>query len=304
MRSISLFEKIELEYKGTVFQAAICLFDIDNDKFNELCICNTNGDLHIFKGIASSKPWKVNKSVGPIVVLCGGAIRDCDEKNLCTLDTEGKCTLYDISKDEAVETVDEITGVPLADAPTSPTSSVTSRPGELRVFHEEMLAPNARCALLEDIDGDGIDELIVGYTDRFVRIYKWQVEENEGTISNPSLSPSKNVSIKSTPKVEKDKKSSLKKENSSQEASNSEHRRSGLSFSLPSKPKETSGVSLTKSSHDTKELAGINVLSQQVGHGSFVMVRQYTLFSQVGSLAVSKLEDGMQQLIVSQPNGT
>ena len=49
MRSISLYEKIELEYKGTVFQSALCLLDIDNDGQNELCICNTNGELHIFK---------------------------------------------------------------------------------------------------------------------------------------------------------------------------------------------------------------------------------------------------------------
>ena len=33
------------------------------------------------------------------------------------------------------------------------------------------------------------------------------------------------------------------------------------------------------------------------------MVRQYSLFSQVGCMAVTKLYDGSRQLIVSQPNG-
>lgn len=31
--------------------------------------------------------------------------------------------------------------------------------------------------MLEDIDDDGMAELIVGYTDRHVRIYKWQTGE-------------------------------------------------------------------------------------------------------------------------------
>ena len=50
MRSISLVQKIEYDYKGSVFQNAACLLDIDNDGHNELCVCNINGDLHVYKG--------------------------------------------------------------------------------------------------------------------------------------------------------------------------------------------------------------------------------------------------------------
>ena len=51
MRSVSLVDKIEFESKGTVYQNAICLLDIDNDGGNELCVCNINGDLTVFKGL-------------------------------------------------------------------------------------------------------------------------------------------------------------------------------------------------------------------------------------------------------------
>ena len=51
-----------------------------------------------------------------------------------------------------------------------------SRNGELRVFHKQKIAPNAKIALMQDLTCDGNTELVVGYTDRFVRIYKWEVK--------------------------------------------------------------------------------------------------------------------------------
>ena len=50
MRSISLVEKVELDYKGSVYQNAVCFTDVDNDGLNELCVCNTSGDLFVYKG--------------------------------------------------------------------------------------------------------------------------------------------------------------------------------------------------------------------------------------------------------------
>lgn len=292
MRSISLYEKIELEFKGTVFQSAICLLDIDNDNHNELCICNTTGDLHVFKGIHSPKPWKINKTVGPVVVLCGGEIRDSDENLLCSLDTEGKCTLYGIYKNEEE---DELNAVQTTDKVLSPTSSYNCQPEELRVIHQETLAPNARSAILEDIDGDGVKELIVAFTDRFVRIYKWHVAEKVTT--SATSSPSKKITGKNKNEKESRNESvrtSLKKESFGQERQESEVRR-GLSFSLPQKS-HSGGASLKS----YKDLDFANLRSST---GSFVVVRQYSLFSQVGSVALPKLEDGSKQLIVSQPNG-
>ena len=51
MRSISLVQKLEVDYKGSVFKNAICLADIDDDGSNELCVGFTNGDLHAYKGL-------------------------------------------------------------------------------------------------------------------------------------------------------------------------------------------------------------------------------------------------------------
>jgi len=51
MRSISLVQKLEVDYKGSIFKNAICLADIDDDGFDELCVGFTNGELHAYKGI-------------------------------------------------------------------------------------------------------------------------------------------------------------------------------------------------------------------------------------------------------------
>ena len=50
---------------------------------------------------------------------------------------------------------------------------------DLRLLCEEKVASNAKVAVVEDIDDDGVAELIVGTTDRFVRIYKWSIENGE-----------------------------------------------------------------------------------------------------------------------------
>ena len=59
MRSISLVRKVEFDFKGTVFQNAVALVDVDNDGHNELCVCNTNGDLHVYKGIQRAFQKKI-----------------------------------------------------------------------------------------------------------------------------------------------------------------------------------------------------------------------------------------------------
>lgn len=46
-------------------------------------------------GLDSTKPWKLSKGLGSLVVLCGGRIRSNDETLLCALDSEGRCNLFD-----------------------------------------------------------------------------------------------------------------------------------------------------------------------------------------------------------------
>jgi len=116
------------------------------------------------------------------------------------------------------------------------------------------------------------------------------------------LSPSKKVTIKASSRNEKDKtdptKASYKQESLSKEM---EQRKPALSFSMPPKGKDSCATSLSRSSKDYKEISDMHVPHSP--YGSFVMVRQYSLFSQVGSLALPKLDNSERQLVVSQPNG-
>ena len=50
-------------------------------------------------GLETTKPWKLSKGLGSLVVLCGGHVRSKDETLLCALDSEGRCNLFDVKED-------------------------------------------------------------------------------------------------------------------------------------------------------------------------------------------------------------
>eukprot|EP00111_Clytia_hemisphaerica_P006848 TCONS_00019798-protein len=274
MRSISLVNKLEVDYKGSLFKSAICLVDIDEDGLNELCVGFTNGELHAYKGLDTTKPWKLSKGLGSLVVLCGGHVRSKDETLLCALDSEGRCNLFDVKEEHVTSDHDgSYVGSPPSGAPTcSPTE-------EMRLVHKEHLPPNAKVAILEDVDNDGVAELIIGYTDRYVRIYKWTVQ------GDPLDDVEKKLSKQNT--EETDKKSTL-----------------SFSLSLSKEPKHLSPAPRQKSA-DTAEEGTINNNNSTPYHpvGSFVLLKQFSLIGQIGSLAVCTTVEGLNQLIVSQPNG-
>lgn len=285
MRSISLVQKLEVDYKGSIFKNAVCLVDIDGDGCNEFCIGFTNGDLQAYKGHDRARPWKVSKGLGSLVVLCGGAVRSPEETLLCTLNSEGRCSLFDAKDHVDDDFLNASYEGSYCSRPSSPTN-------ELRLIHKECLLPNAKVAILEDIDNDGIAELIVGYTDRYVRIFKWQVREEDHLIDEYETS----------------------KQNITKQTSNDTDKKSALSFSLSmsKEPKKecNSIKSVQRSEHTAHEISDVVdgdrcCMGSPYYHpvGSFVMVKQFSLLGQIGSLAVCKTAEGLNQLIVSQPNG-
>jgi len=276
MRSISLVEKIELDYKGSVFQNGMCLLDIDNDEHNEICVCNTDGDLYVFKGIESNKPCFVNKDIGSIVILCGGRLTNDGDNVLCAIDTEGYTSVYntDIHNGDNTINVEET----LSKSPSDSFSTSTS-PKELNLYHKEKLSPNSKVGLLQDIDNDGKAELIIGYTDRFVRIFKWQVNDSpQLSARSGSISSSKDEHI--------------------------EQRKATLSFTL--------SLSKDQKQNEPSPKIDLNLLDQfstssckkvKQSSGSFVLYKQFSLLAQLGSIAICETSEGLNQLIVSQPNG-
>lgn len=312
MRSVSLVEKLEFDFKGSLFKNAICLVDIDGDGGNELCVCNTNGDLAVFKG-NMSQPWRIHSNMGCVVVLCHGNFRCGTEQLLCSIDTQGWAHLMTVEKEDE-DGLQDMAGGQLGSSPSTPTNS---RRKPLKVLHKQKLSPNAKVAIVEDIDNDGVDELIVGFTDRNVRIYKWGVDKDSSTDSSPISQPLSPVSTSSRGTLAK--KDSMNSENTD--------KKSSLSFNLQlsSTRREDSHSSSTDASKDrTDSMASAAANENLYGggqqreqaifefdqeaieqslSGKFFLFKKLSLLEQIGSLALCVTSEGTQQLIASQPNG-
>ncbi len=64
-----------------------------------------------------------------------------------------------------------------------PSKSVKSSPAhspveQIKPDYKQDLPANPKMALLADINGDGSNELVVCYTDRYVRVFKWEGSNN------------------------------------------------------------------------------------------------------------------------------
>ena len=94
MRSVSLVDKLEFDFQGTIYRNAIAFGDADGDGGNELVTCNTSGHLYIFKG-KSSKPWRIcNDNLGCITTIVIDDVTNCGRSSILCLNTEGRCFIF------------------------------------------------------------------------------------------------------------------------------------------------------------------------------------------------------------------
>ena len=52
---------------------------------------------------------------------------------------------------------------------------------KMECVHVQRIPPNTKIVLVADIDNDGLNEMIIGLTDRVVRSYRWSSHENLGS---------------------------------------------------------------------------------------------------------------------------
>ncbi|XP_018603594.1 KICSTOR complex protein ITFG2 isoform X2 [Scleropages formosus] len=159
MRSVSYVQRVSLDFPGSLFPHAICLGDVDNDSLNELVVGDTSGKLHVYKS-EESKPWLSRTCVG--MVTCVGVGDVCNRgKNLTVaVGAEGWFHLFDLT--------------------TSATKLDSSSQQEVQFWDDQKplftqhIPANTKVILISDIDGDGRNELVVGYADRVVRAFRWE----------------------------------------------------------------------------------------------------------------------------------
>ncbi|KAM4677561.1 KICSTOR complex protein ITFG2 [Discoglossus pictus] len=154
MRSLSYVQRAVLEFTGSLFPHALCLGDADNDSLNELVLGDTSGKLHVYK-YDQSKPWLTRSCTGMLTCVGVGDVCNKGKNFVVAVSAEGWFHLFDLT--------------------STPDSTWDPAQGEdQRATYKQHLPANTKLALISDIDGDGRCELVLGYTDRVVRAFRWE----------------------------------------------------------------------------------------------------------------------------------
>uniref|UniRef100_A0A3Q2D4L1 Integrin alpha FG-GAP repeat containing 2 n=1 Tax=Cyprinodon variegatus TaxID=28743 RepID=A0A3Q2D4L1_CYPVA len=166
MRSLNFVHRVSLDFTGTMFPHAICLGDADNDSLNELIVGDTSGKLLVYKN-DESKPWITRTCVGMLTCVAVGDVCNKGKNLVVAVGAEGWFHLFDLT------------------AASSSKSDSSSQHESLshddqRPFFTQHIPANTKVILISDIDGDGRCELVVGYTDRVVRAFRWE-EPSDGS---------------------------------------------------------------------------------------------------------------------------
>uniref|UniRef100_H2MPN1 Integrin alpha FG-GAP repeat containing 2 n=1 Tax=Oryzias latipes TaxID=8090 RepID=H2MPN1_ORYLA len=165
MRSLNFVHRISLDFTGTIFPHAICLGDADNDSLNELVIGDNSGKLLVYKN-DDSKPWITRTCVGMLTCVAIGDVCNRGKNLVVAMTAEGWFHLFDL------------TAASVGKSDSSSQHEFLSS-DEQRPFFTQHIPANTKVILISDIDGDGRCELVVGYTDRVVRAFRWE-EPSDG----------------------------------------------------------------------------------------------------------------------------
>ncbi|NWI12794.1 ITFG2 protein, partial [Crypturellus soui] len=161
MRSVSYVQCVALEFGGSLFPHAICLGDADNDTLNELVVGDTNGKLYVYKN-DDSKPWTVRSCQGMLTCVGVGDVCNKGKNLVVAVSAEGWFHLFDLSS-------------PVSKHPdASGHHELVAAAEEQKPVFKQHIPANTKVMLISDIDGDGKCELVVGYTDRVVRAFRWE----------------------------------------------------------------------------------------------------------------------------------
>nr|XP_004610653.1 unnamed protein product [Sorex araneus] len=164
MRSVSYVQRVALDFSGSLFPHAICLGDVDNDTLNELVVGDTSGKLSVYKN-DDSRPWHTCSCQGMLTCVGVGDVCNKGKNLVVAISAEGWFHLCDLTPAKALDASGHHE-LPAAE--------------EQRPVFKQHVPANTKGMLIQDIDGDGRCELLLGYTDRVVRAFRW-TDLGEGT---------------------------------------------------------------------------------------------------------------------------
>uniref|UniRef100_A0A3B4UXR8 Integrin alpha FG-GAP repeat containing 2 n=1 Tax=Seriola dumerili TaxID=41447 RepID=A0A3B4UXR8_SERDU len=199
MRSLNYAQRVSLDFTGTLFPHAICLGDADNDSLNELVVGDTSGKLLVYKN-DDCKPWITRTCVGMLTCVAIGDVCNKGKNLVVAVGAEGWFHLFDLTAATANK------------ADSSSQHEFLSSDDQ-KPFFTQHIPANTKVILISDIgkclalwsrmcilcivlwsltavcvcvcvcvaaEPAGRCELVVGYTDRVVRAFRWE-EPSDGS---------------------------------------------------------------------------------------------------------------------------
>ncbi|XP_015282023.1 PREDICTED: integrin-alpha FG-GAP repeat-containing protein 2 [Gekko japonicus] len=125
-----------------------------------LAVGDTGGKLSVYKGHEESRPWAVRPCQGMLTCVGVGDVCNKGKNLIVAMSAEGWFHLFDLTP-------------PLSKHLDTPGHHEVSTDDQKLGFKQHIPA-NTKVMLISDIDGDGKNELVVGYTDRVVRAFRWE----------------------------------------------------------------------------------------------------------------------------------
>eukprot|EP00096_Caligus_rogercresseyi_P012414 TRINITY_DN5194_c0_g1_i1.p1 TRINITY_DN5194_c0_g1~~TRINITY_DN5194_c0_g1_i1.p1 ORF type:complete len:440 (+),score=123.98 TRINITY_DN5194_c0_g1_i1:1097-2416(+) len=196
MSTATFIENTVLDFQGNVSPSAMSFGDIDNDGENEFVLGNSGGDLGIFKGGSSAKPWKKCKNLGHICGVTNGPLLNNGLNVLLATSMDGWCYVFSFFdlfpseenlQSESLEELEEEEDNNNSESDESTTLShsldsyrlkTADDPDVLKYALKQRIPANVKDIILDDVDGDGRVELLLLLTDRVIRTYRWEFTEN------------------------------------------------------------------------------------------------------------------------------
>ncbi|KAB0394611.1 hypothetical protein E2I00_010961, partial [Balaenoptera physalus] len=125
---------------------------------NELVVGDTSGKLSVYKN-DDSRPWLTCSCQGMLTCVGVGDVCNKGKNLVVAVSAEGWFHLCDLTPTKA---------------PDASGHHETLGGEEQRPVFKQHIPANTKVMLISDIDGDGCCELVVGYTDRVVRAFRWE----------------------------------------------------------------------------------------------------------------------------------
>ncbi|KAJ9056307.1 hypothetical protein DSO57_1034525 [Entomophthora muscae] len=221
IKSVSLVRRLEFQFKGNLHPNAIALGDVDHDQLSELVVGTLSGCLYIYKSISdlnnnstpmgtSIPPWRTCSGLGTITSVVIGDIRNIGRNSIICINAEGGCYMFDYPFINYLNDGPSNAATPLltptfSNLPNAAAISLTSNedgaaspnpPQPLgfsaqssliaRANWATLVPTNTSVAMIGDIDGDGLNELVLGRTDRKIHAYQLSSHVALPTSSNRS----------------------------------------------------------------------------------------------------------------------